>query len=1574
MNGRRKTQDCATARAKASGARRAVSDPSRNKAARSAAHNTPLSRRVVARRVPQRRGSVIVLVAGILVLLVFVAFSYLSRTKVERAVSDAQQRSNRSDDRALQIRDDIAAEIRDALFPRPFDPTFPFPGDPNNPRWPIQPNAIRYGVDPFDQLENATGNPPADGIPDHPYNYAPYEVVPWTNWPDTLLRNPLDPTSFPRFDDRPGNPGVADTPWLRDTEPHRFLFDYSYPDPQNADSTELFSHWTHLSNLTRAGNGWLLIPDISNIEGSALFFRNTTGYGTPVEQWLPYIEPANYNRVTGRSFLLDAAQGTSFMNAWVDWFSPVGYQRRYATSPPAGPNFADSPPPNFFDLRDINQDGVFHDPFLGERPEDEFNRGALRWFVGRVLTDTDGDGQTDAFWHLAPVSQDGDMRTLVAVSVVDLSSLLNVNTATMSWRGDPNTTGFLRGTAGHAPSDVALFDDLGPNGVGFFRNPQNWETSFPNVGLPGSIKPFEANSPYGVAVVQWNPVMWATFLNELNIQNLDLSDPIARLFYWRTTGLLPFDSEDIFTPFSMADELEQRKFHGQNAPWSMSALERAIQTSAATDAFVRSNLGREESTEYIDQLFNRLIPQNSPNPLYYDELLHDNRRKLTVFNTTRNDLIPPWLRWEARWFLPGIIVDPQQQQFFLELTRRKLDLREELRPHPNISTGTGDRSFAQRLGPALLLALSDLDGPPQPEPQTYYDGFPPPNNNLNETLRLATAYAANILAFRDDDRIDFDGDFILDNVDGFRAAPVFPNPSDPTSVGALPMLFGDGESVDPNNREYFLGMEAQPFLLEAFIAHVYADTGVVPPGFVRAGENYVDATADQTTVVVVQIANPFSRMIDLSNYKLRIFGQDVALSGILGPAREEEPRTAIVFSIEDNFDGNADFKSDWIDFLDIELSGLTADLAAGTLRFDVTLSRDRDDYSDADEPVELFRITPDALDVGTIDVLIDRVDSRNDPDEPHRYQEAVDALRTEVEHRPPAQNVDFSTREGIRIDQDDYLVVWARVARLWGNDFNNIFGLQDDERGPRFIFTSHFDGFDKGSPPDRPTRTLSGGFGDNTNYKGDHYGATQNPDDQTNPWISRNYIDPNNQSRTRKPTFFPCYSVYDAVTGQPIYRMPQPGEIVNLADKGMKASIDYFYDHSLQMLQKNADFEQVGELLNVWLYGHLLDIDNSGTPNDPTDDIYNSTLRTFSEHMSDALRVGKDERVNRLRTIPQTVSIGGGIGTTRVLGRVIGIAPDRFSDPNFLHPNHAVPALPAGVRVLDAFVCDAGGTDVLTDLNGDSLIDLRDLVLRRFRNAAGFSGAGTPGLINISTAPVEVMRALPQMYWLVHQNPVNLEGNGFDLTIPQETRLPEAVVVYRDLMGGDGSGLAGVNDPPIPPYGTRGWPSGSSNPYIPDMRSQRGFASTGEINLLRQQGRSGAIGGRWNDSWRVDFAAMSPIIDTLNNVVDTDLSTDRINRIDFATGNLVRDETAEDVEEANLLYNGISNLITTRSDAFVVYFKVRNVRRDPKTGIWDGTNKELIVDDARYVMIVDRSRVNRPTDQPRILLFEKLPR
>ena len=94
---------------------------------------------------------------------------------------------------------------------------------------------------------------------------------------------------------------------------------------------------------------------------------------------------------------------------------------------------------------------------------------------------------------------------------------------------------------------------------------------------------------------------------------------------------------------------------------------------------------------------------------------------------------------------------------------------------------------------------------------------------------------------------------------------------------------------------------------------------------------------------------------------------------------------------------------------------------------------------------------------------------------------------------------------------------------------------------------------------------------------------------------------------------------------------------------------------------------------------------------------------------------------------------------------------------------------------------------------------------------------------------------------------------------------------------------------------------------------------------------------------------------------------------DLAYHTVLGDRVSGDSEELNLLQSGISNLITTTSDMFTVHMRIRTFKRNPITGVWNATDLDHIIDDSRYVMLVDRSEVNTPADKPKILYFEKLP-
>ncbi|MBC8201898.1 MAG: hypothetical protein H8E86_07600 [Planctomycetes bacterium] len=120
------------------------------------------------------------------------------------------------------------------------------------------------------------------------------------------------------------------------------------------------------------------------------------------------------------------------------------------------------------------------------------------------------------------------------------------------------------------------------------------------------------------------------------------------------------------------------------------------------------------------------------------------------------------------------------------------------------------------------------------------------------------------------------------------------------------------------------------------------------------------------------------------------------------------------------------------------------------------------------------------------------------------------------------------------------------------------------------------------------------------------------------------------------------------------------------------------------------------------------------------------------------------------------------------------------------------------------------------------------------------------------------------------------------------------------------------------------------------------------------------------DAWRIDFAALDPY-------AGWEIDSEPIIGAPLGTETTAYDEVSFDAEEQTLLQSGISNLITTTSDMFTVYMRIRTFKRNPVDGSWDATDLDYIIDDSRYVMLVDRSNVNSPSDKPKILYFEKLP-
>jgi len=191
------------------------------------------------------------------------------------------------------------------------------------------------------------------------------------------------------------------------------------------------------------------------------------------------------------------------------------------------------------------------------------------------------------------------------------------------------------------------------------------------------------------------------------------------------------------------------------------------------------------------------------------------------------------------------------------------------------------------------------------------------------------------------------------------------------------------------------------------------------------------------------------------------------------------------------------------------------------------------------------------------------------------------------------------------------------------------------------------------------------------------------------------------------------------------------------------------------------------------------------------------------------------------------------------------------------------------------------------------------------------------GRININTAPWYVIAQLP---WVSEE-------------------LAQAIVAYRDKLaiapGLDYSGPAGRSEAV----------KGRIDPvYEPnDIREQPGFATIGELNFVIDSNDA-------NDpNYTIAKYASHFRPDRQDLPGYPDLTTD---------GQFSGDGVTDDFEERDVIFSRISNLVTVRSDVFTAYILVR-------IGV-DGPQK-------RAIAILDRSGVNSPEDQVKIVALHYVP-
>jgi len=223
------------------------------------------------------------------------------------------------------------------------------------------------------------------------------------------------------------------------------------------------------------------------------------------------------------------------------------------------------------------------------------------------------------------------------------------------------------------------------------------------------------------------------------------------------------------------------------------------------------------------------------------------------------------------------------------------------------------------------------------------------------------------------------------------------------------------------------------------------------------------------------------------------------------------------------------------------------------------------------------------------------------------------------------------------------------------------------------------------------------------------------------------------------------------------------------------------------------------------------------------------------------------------------------------------------------------------------------------DNDGDGLTDEADETFEKFGEVSELAIAGR---ININTAPWFVIAQLP---WI--QDP--------SIADEDKVKLAQAIVAYRDKRK--------INDDVDVDYFTDTFGTGESrkagmglNVGDPSVREQLGFANIAELLNVTQDITAGQAPDPYYDIRR--FGRDAGGLDSPP---------------DFTT-----DSADNDLEERDVIFHRVSNLVTVRSDVFTAYILVRIGQSGPQR---------------RVIGVFDRSNVFGPGDRPRLVALHPVP-
>ncbi|GMV25576.1 MAG: hypothetical protein AMXMBFR58_16070 [Phycisphaerae bacterium] len=339
-------------------------------------------------------------------------------------------------------------------------------------------------------------------------------------------------------------------------------------------------------------------------------------------------------------------------------------------------------------------------------------------------------------------------------------------------------------------------------------------------------------------------------------------------------------------------------------------------------------------------------------------------------------------------------------------------------------------------------------------------------------------------------------------------------------------------------------------------------------------------------------------------------------------------------------------------------------------------------------------------------------------------------------------------------------------------------------------------------------------------------------------------------------------------------------------------------------------------------------------------------------------------------------------------------------------PNYQDPAAPsAATQTLSAFVpfVDQDGNGVF-DRDATPREDLSlgltpaMSIMDQFNTVNTLATITRPtlGTINLSTAPLAVLRLLPMLSPTVEDYPGSTgdyswwwrgqSGNNTQLTPAAD--LAATVFAYRE------KGWARRRPDPANPSSPGGLVNfddrdGSGNPLgdITVDADWNGRSGRSDIAGLREQPGLIAPSEILAATRRYQLPYAAPMLASDNSNIDFlgwDLgsmystgsrmngeATRGITTLDYSTFSTVKSDY-ESPEDKLLIANAVLNSASTRSDYFAVWFVVAGFRSTDVRGLALTTPMVPSIQ-RRYVMVVDRSQVVRKGDKPRIVFFREVP-